>query len=79
MVEQWNPSSLYVHYWQECAPTYCTYSETVHTLDFSGIMVTIISMVGGLIAVLRVITPRVINFLCNLFKPTVRMQQQGNC
>ena len=78
MVEQWNPVSSYDLYWQECAPIYCTYFKIVRAKNFVGVVVTMISMVGGLIAALRLITPPIINFLSNLFKPTVKRPEQGN-
>jgi len=78
MIEQWNPLPTYDLYWQACAPTYCTYRQTVHTKTFVEIVVTIVSMLGGLIVILRMITPRIVNFLFYLFRPRVRRQQQGN-
>ena len=78
MIEQWNPVSSYDLYWQACAPIYCTYSQIVRAKTFLEMVVTMVSMTGGLIVVLRMITPHLVNIIINLFQPTVNRQEQGN-
>ncbi|CAF0942304.1 unnamed protein product [Adineta steineri] len=69
MVDQWNFVYSYDLYWKACAPAYCTYSDSVHTNNFVGILIIMISMIGGLMAALRLIIPPVVNFVCGLFTP----------
>ncbi|CAF1500919.1 unnamed protein product, partial [Adineta steineri] len=78
MVEQWNFVLSYEFYWKACAPTSCSYTVTAYKNNFAGILLIMISMIGGLSAALRIITPLLINFFHGLFirKPKRQQQQQ---
>ncbi|CAF3911936.1 unnamed protein product, partial [Adineta steineri] len=78
MVHQWNFVHSYELYWEACAPTSCSYTVTAHKNNFAGILLIMISMIGGLSAALTIITPLLINFFHGLFtrKPKRQQQQQ---
>ncbi|CAF1446796.1 unnamed protein product [Adineta steineri] len=76
MVDQWNFVHSYELYWEACAPTSCSYTVTANKNNFVGIILIMISMIGGLSAALRLITPILINFFYGLFAPKTRRQQQ---
>ncbi|CAF0927784.1 unnamed protein product [Adineta steineri] len=78
MVDQWNFVYSYDLYWKACAPAYCTYSDSIHTNNFVGILIIMISMIGGLMAALRLIIPPAVNFVYGLFTPKARKENQGN-
>jgi len=82
MIEQWNPSSSYDRFYESCAPSYCTYSYKAHTRTIVQVMVTLMSMMGGLIITLRLITPQLVGCIFRLLRLLVRtqqQQQQGKC
>ncbi|CAF1056529.1 unnamed protein product [Adineta steineri] len=78
MIEKWNISYSFNIYYEKCLPSYCTYSYKAHTKNFLGILVTMISMIGGLTVVLRLITPQLVKSVYYMLGPTVRRQEQGN-
>ena len=78
MIEQWNFETSYGRYWQACAPTYCTYFDAVYKNSFVGVVITLVSMMGGLIAALRLITPRLVNIAYRLSRRNTREQHQGS-
>ena len=57
MIEQWSPSISYQLFYESCAPTFCTHSQKVRTQDSVGVIITLISMIGGIALSLRNITP----------------------
>jgi len=88
MIEQWNPSISYNDFYESCAPTYCTYSKRVPAKTFFGVIVMLVSMIGGLTMSLRLITPQLVKICFRLWKLFFRRQQQqqpqqqqqrGNC
>ena len=56
----------FIHY-ELCAPSYCAYSNTVRAKTNIEIIVTVISMIGGLCASLNIITPYIIQAVQYLF------------
>ena len=78
MIEQWNQSISYDRYYKACAPSYCTYSITLHGKSFMEILIKLISLIGGLTAVLRLITPPLGQFVLAFLQPKVQKQQRGN-
>ncbi|CAF4018097.1 unnamed protein product [Rotaria sp. Silwood2] len=60
MIEQWNPSYSYSRFYESCAPSYCTHSQRTHTKTIIGMMITMLSMIGGLTVSLHLITPYLI-------------------
>ncbi|CAF4048764.1 unnamed protein product [Adineta steineri] len=67
MVEQWNPSTSYNNFYESCAPNYCTYSQTIPTNSVVGVIIKLVSMIGGLIVSLHLITPILVKFIIYLF------------
>ncbi|CAF3831351.1 unnamed protein product, partial [Adineta steineri] len=76
MIEQWNTSLSFSDYYKACAPTYCTYTQIKHTETFSELLVTLISTVGGLVMVLRLITFQFVKFVFSLLRKKPKKQQQ---
>jgi hypothetical protein len=76
MIERWNPFTLYNNFYQSCAPSYCIYSQTVRTKSIIGVIITLVSMIGGLIVSLRLITPQFVKFIIRLFSMISSRQQQ---
>ncbi|CAF1391349.1 unnamed protein product [Adineta ricciae] len=71
MIEQWNPILSYEQFYESCAPLYCLYSQSVRKQNFLGVIITLISMIGGIVVSLRIFTPRLIKFtlkFLDLFK-----------
>lgn len=56
LVDQWMVNMSFADYFGECAPKLCTYSDKRRN-SFLTIMVTMISLIGGLNAVLRSFVP----------------------
>jgi hypothetical protein len=84
MIEKWNPSSSYNRYYESCAPSYCTYSNTIPAKTNFEIIVSLISIIGGLSSPLSLITPYLVKFVYRLLKSMCKRQQQeeeqqGNC
>ncbi|CAF0862711.1 unnamed protein product [Adineta steineri] len=76
MVEQWNPSMSYRSFFESCAPTYCTYSQRMRTENFLGVIIIIISMIGGLILSLRIVTPYLVKIIVGLMKKLKKKRQR---
>jgi hypothetical protein len=66
MVEQWNSSSIYDNYYDECQPAQCIYTYQTRN-DLIYIITTLIGLVGGLITVLKLVVPRVVTFVRRKF------------
>lgn len=77
MIEKWNQSFFFDRYYQACAPNYCTYSFTTRAADFAGIILILLSTIGGLIAALRVVTPLMINCVFRLLQTKRRSPSTG--
>ncbi|CAF0988831.1 unnamed protein product [Adineta steineri] len=78
MIERWNPSTSYEHFYGLCAPNYCTYSQKGQRKTILEVAVVLASLVGGLIVSLRVITPQLVKFFIGLLGIiNKRRQQQG--
>ncbi|CAF1242625.1 unnamed protein product [Adineta steineri] len=75
MVEEWNVSSSYKDFYESCAPIYCTYSEKMRTNTIVGIILTLMSVIGGLIVSLRLITPYLVQFFFYLWAKTSERHQ----
>ncbi|UJR29678.1 hypothetical protein I4U23_017226 [Adineta vaga] len=78
MIEKWNTSISYKSYYEFCAPNYCTYSFTIRAKNTIGVMITLLSMIGGLTVSLRLITPQLVKFVFRLFKLKIKRQHQSN-
>lgn len=88
MIERWNPFSSYNRYYELCAPSYCTYSDTIRAENGIEIIITLLSMIGGFSSALVIITPYLVKFFYHLSETMCKRQrqeeqrqdeQQGNC
>ncbi len=62
MVEEWNSSIMYENYFNECEPIECTYThQTKNNIIY--IVTTIIGLIGGLTTALKLIVPRLVEFI----------------
>ncbi|CAF1040155.1 unnamed protein product [Adineta ricciae] len=75
MIEQWNSSLSYDQYYHSCAPSHCTYSERVRSKTTIGILIVLLSMIGGLAATLHLLTPYLYKFIFHL--PKLRRKKQS--
>ncbi|CAF1451276.1 unnamed protein product [Adineta steineri] len=82
MLEQWNPLHTYTQFYNSCAPSYCIYSKNIRTKNTMEIITTVISLIGGLTVALRLITPKLANFIYWLLtvikKKKEKQLRQGN-
>ncbi|CAF1134851.1 unnamed protein product [Adineta ricciae] len=63
MLEKWNPVSSYEKFYESCAPVYCSYTENVRKQNFFGIIITLVSMIGGIVLSLSILTPHLVKFV----------------
>ncbi|CAF1486126.1 unnamed protein product, partial [Adineta steineri] len=75
MIEQWNTSLSFSDYYRACAPTYCTYTQIKHAETLSELLVKLISTVGGLVMVLRLITFQFVKIIFGLLRKKPKKQQ----
>ncbi|CAF3979496.1 unnamed protein product [Adineta steineri] len=61
-IEQWSTKIDYTNYFNQCAPLVCTYS-TIDSTNLSSILPLLISLYGGLTAILRLIAPLLIKII----------------
>jgi hypothetical protein len=62
MVEQWNSSLMYDSYYNACQPAQCTYTHQIKN-DIIYIVTTLVGLVGGLITVLKLVVPRLVELV----------------
>ncbi|CAF1374256.1 unnamed protein product [Adineta ricciae] len=81
MVEQWNHSLSYQRFYETCAPMYCSYPKTIRKNSFIEVIITIMSMMGGIVASLRILTPPIVKLILRLVtraNQNPREIEQGN-
>jgi hypothetical protein len=76
MIEQWNSNFSYNLYYESCAPSYCTYSDTIRTKGAGEILVSLMSISGGLSSSLYLITPQLVKFVFYLFRLIFKRQRE---
>ncbi|CAF1043691.1 unnamed protein product [Adineta steineri] len=76
MIEKWNTSLSFSDYYEACAPTYCTYTQIKHATSFTELLVTLISTIGGLVIVLRLITFQFVKIVFSLLRTKTNQRQQ---
>ncbi|CAF4117366.1 unnamed protein product, partial [Adineta steineri] len=59
-IDEWSIDVNYSKYYGECAPTSCTYT-IIDPINFSSAFTLLIGIYGGLIIILRLITPFLVN------------------
>jgi hypothetical protein len=64
-IEEWSTTINYSKYLNECAPSYCTY-KIEDEIKFVNAITLLISLYGGLIIMLRLITPFLVNVCLKL-------------
>jgi hypothetical protein len=62
MVEQWKWNITFAKYYDECEPNQCTYTIGSRN-DVLFIVTTVFGLVGGLVTILRIIVPRLIDYM----------------
>jgi hypothetical protein len=62
MVEEWNSSVTYDSYYDECQPAQCIYTHTTKN-DIIYIVTILFGLIGGLITVLKLVVPPLVNFI----------------
>jgi hypothetical protein len=62
MIEQWNVSTMYERYYNECQPTQCTYTTETRN-DIIYIFTALFGIVGGLNTALKLVVPRLVKFI----------------
>ncbi|CAF1507960.1 unnamed protein product [Adineta ricciae] len=72
MVEQWNLSLSYEDFYKACAPMYCSYPKTIRKNSFIEVIVVIVSMMGGIVVLWRILTHPVVKFILRSVKRTYR-------
>ena len=81
MIDRWSQSFSYKDFYKACAPSYCTYSQVIHTYTIIEVIIKLISTIGGLTVLLRLIIPRLVKFIISLstkiFQNQERQQSEG--
>ena len=76
LIEQSNPTYSYDDFYQLCSPSHCIYQERMHTNNVIGIVVILISTIGGLMISIRFIVRFLVMFIMKLISIITRKQQQ---
>jgi hypothetical protein len=76
MIEKWNPSYSYNRFYELCSPSYCTYSQRIRAKSIFGVILTLVSVIGGLTVALRLITPTLVKLILNFLTIIIRRRQQ---
>lgn len=75
MIEQWNSSIMFDKYYNECKPVQCTYSYQTRN-DAIYIITTLVSLVGGLVTVLKITIPKFVSVYRRFIFNRGRVQPQ---
>jgi len=75
MIEQWQVSFSYKDFYETCSPTYCTYTQFIRTNTIIEIIIVFVSMIGGLVFLLRLITPYLVTFIFRFMSINDNQQQ----
>ncbi|CAF4901548.1 unnamed protein product [Rotaria sp. Silwood1] len=78
MVDQWNPSSSHEYFYEACAPIYCSYSQRIRKDNFIRVVIMLVSMIGGIVVSLRILTPHFVKFILQLSTMFKKTPEQGN-
>lgn len=77
MIERWNFSFSFDRYYNACNTSYCSYLYTWKEHDLLSLIVSIISLIGGLTVILRLLTINLVKFIFRAFKKKRRRQDEG--
>ena len=78
LLEEWHPTVAFDRYYEACAPRHCTFTYTTRTNGFVQVTIKMVSMLGGLIVMLRLISPYLVKCVLYLLKPKVGRRDEGN-
>ncbi|CAF1219867.1 unnamed protein product [Didymodactylos carnosus] len=75
MIEQWNISTTYENYYNQCQPIECTYTyERKNGVIY--IITALFGLMGGLITILKLIVPTLVKFI-NKIRRKIQGIEQG--
>ncbi|CAF1660644.1 unnamed protein product, partial [Adineta ricciae] len=77
MLETWNAILSYEKFYESCAPLYCSYSQSVRKENFLGVIIVLVSAIGGIIVSLRIITPHLVHFTLRILARTNEKSNQS--
>ena len=78
LIDEWTTTLNYSKYFVDCNPSVCTYTTT-DLINYSYAVTLFISLYGGLILILRSISPFLINILLKLkYQQTNENAHRGN-
>ena len=67
MVENWNLSIMYDHYYDQCQPVLCSYAYIAKN-DAIYIVTTVFGLVGGLVTALKIAIPRLVRIITRIVR-----------
>lgn len=70
MINRWNFSFSFDEYYQTCQPSYCTYLEISQETSPINIIISLVSLIGGLSITLRILTQLSVKLLFRILRPT---------
>ena len=76
-LEERHFSVSFDRYYQRCLPSACKYTITARTNDLFGVLLTFISMVGGLSVALRIMSPLLVNSILDFFKSKTKTNSEN--
>lgn len=85
MIEQWYLSLSYDKFYNSCAPHVCMYTRRIRVNTYMDILITLLSMIGGLNLSIQLLTPQAVIFFFYIVakikgrhQKQNRKQRQGN-
>lgn len=76
MVEEWHTSLSYIDFYEACAPMHCSYPQSIRKQSFLGVIVVLVSMVGGIVVSLRILTPHLVALILRLFTRNMQNRRE---
>ncbi|CAF1633955.1 unnamed protein product [Adineta ricciae] len=68
LVDRWNSLISYKLFYDSCSPSLCTYSKEIPKENILGIIIKLISTIGGIVGALKIFTPYLVKFIVRLSK-----------
>lgn len=78
MIENWTVDESFDQYYSACRPNYCTYVHIQQNQHFLTVITSLISLVGGLTAALRILVPLLVKLLFFRSKSRAKPTRSGN-
>ena len=76
MIETWASSVSFDTYYQTCQPTSCTYLQTTHETSLMHLLISLVSLIGGLSAAVRLIASITIKLLFRFLRRKENLSDQ---